>query len=63
LNNLRDLYAWVQKFVDALSDPKRPWLRGFARSTPVIAAGDRQFTDWEARLEVVRRAFEYFETR
>jgi hypothetical protein len=63
LADLRDLQAWVQEFVDALSDPKRPWLLGFARSTPVIAAGDRRFTEWEARLEVVRRAIEYFETR
>lgn len=46
-----------------LVHPRRAWLRPFAHSSATISVGAQQFTEWEARCEIVRRAIEYLQSR
>jgi hypothetical protein len=40
-----------------------PWLPRSTLSSPIVFVGERRFTAWEARSEILRRAIEYLETR
>jgi len=63
LTGLLNLHAMVQKILDALGDPRHPLSLPLARSSAIISVGGHRFTEWEARLEIVRRAIEHFEKR
>jgi hypothetical protein len=39
------------------------WLPRSALASPIVVAGERTFTAWEARCEILRRAIEYLESR
>jgi hypothetical protein len=39
------------------------WLPRTILSGPIVFAGERSFTTWEARCEIVRRAIEHLESR
>jgi hypothetical protein len=58
-----DLLRSSQRISEALGDPRRTWLLPLARSSASISVGSQQFTVWEARCEIVRRAIEYLESR
>jgi hypothetical protein len=60
LDELRKLQRSAQEIVDALNDSRRPWLHSLARTSAIISVGNQRFTEWEARLEIVRRAIDRF---
>jgi hypothetical protein len=65
LSDLQELLRRVETILAAFHDPKNAWLAPsvVALSSPTIAVGTQQFTAWEARCEIVRRAIRYLETR
>lgn len=66
LADLRGLQAWVEKIlliVERAAHPRSPQLLSMPGASCVISVGSRQFTEWHARLEIVRRAIEYLENR
>jgi hypothetical protein len=63
LADFHELYRTTRLFLHALNDPKRSWLHHYGRSGGVVFVGDRQFSEWEARCEIVRRAIEFLELR
>jgi hypothetical protein len=63
LADLRELLRSVEAMLAAFHDEKS--MLGsisIALSSPTIAIGTQQFTAWEARCEIVRRAIQYLET-
>ena len=58
-----NLLRSTERISEGLADPRRAWLRPFARSSATISAGTQQFTVWEARCEIVHRAIQYLESR
>lgn len=63
LSDFWDLLRSTRRISDSLSDPRRASLFRLGRSSATIFVGTRQFTEWEARCEIVRRAIEYLESR
>jgi hypothetical protein len=63
LADFRVLLRNSQLIAVALRDPRRAWLLPSARSSASISVGTQQFTEWEARCEIVRRAIDYLESR
>jgi hypothetical protein len=65
LSDLRELLRRVETILAAFHNPKNAWLAPsvVALSSPTIAVGTQQFTAWEARCEIIRRAIQYLETR
>jgi hypothetical protein len=65
LPDLRELLRKVEMMLVAFHDPKNAWLApsAIALSSPTITIGTQQFTAWEARCEIVRRAIQYLEMR
>jgi len=61
LDELRKLQRSAQGLVNALKDSRRQWLLSVARPSAVISVNNQRFTEWEARLEIVRRAIDRFE--
>jgi hypothetical protein len=62
LADLRELLRNVEAMLAAFHDEKN--MLGsisIALSSPTIAIGTQQFTAWEARCEIVRRAIQYLE--
>jgi hypothetical protein len=62
LDDLRDLERDAQAISSCLSEPRFAWLSHLAFCSWVISAGTQNFTAWEARCEIVRRAIKYLET-
>lgn len=60
LADFRKLQQWVQIISAHSGDIRFAWLPRFAL-TATISVGTQQFTEWEARGEIVRRAIEYLE--
>ena len=63
LSDFWHLLRSARQIAEALRDPKRACLIPSARSSASISIGARQFTEWEARCEIVRRAIDYLESR
>ena len=63
LADFQALHRTVQMIVTALHDPQLARLSLAALRPPPISVGADQFTGWEARCEIVRRAIEYLESR
>ena len=61
LTDFRKLQEWVQLISTRSNDLRFAWLPRFAHSSSTISVGTQQFTEWEARGEIVRRAIEYLE--
>ena len=64
LADLWELLRSVEAMLAAFHDEKS--MLGsisIALSSPTIAIGTQQFTAWEARCEIIRRAIQYLETR
>jgi hypothetical protein len=62
LDDLRDLERDAQVISSCLSEPRFAWLSHLTFCYWVISAGTQNFTEWEARCEIVRRAIKYLET-
>ncbi|HEY3768123.1 MAG TPA: hypothetical protein VGN44_05580 [Candidatus Angelobacter sp.] len=64
LSDLRELLRNVELMLAAFHDEKGALASiSIALSSPTITIGTQQFTAWEARCEIVRRAIQYLETR
>jgi hypothetical protein len=61
LADFRKLHQNAQQILAAFGNPKNTWLPPHLRHSPTLVAGSLQFTMWEARCEIVRRAIEYLE--
>ena len=61
LQSTEAISAWLISV--SLRDPRYTWLPLYLSTSPTIWVGTQQFTVWEARCEVVRRAIEYLENR
>lgn len=61
LADFRELQRWVQLISARSGDLRFAWLPRFAASSSTISVGTKQYTEWEARGEIVRRAIEYLE--
>jgi hypothetical protein len=64
LTDLRELLRSVEAMLAAFHDEKNALASiSIALPSPAISIGTQQFTVWEARCEIVRRAIKYLETR
>jgi hypothetical protein len=63
LEDFRGLARTLQIASASMGDPRIAWLSRWIDSLPSIFVGTQQFTSWEARCEIVRRAIEYLEKR
>ena len=64
LPDLRELLRSVEIMLAAFHDEKSALASiSIALSSPTISIGQQQFTAWEARCEIVRRAIKYLEMR
>jgi hypothetical protein len=64
LTDLRELLRSVEAMLAAFHDEKNALASiSIALSSPAITIGTQQFTAWEARCEIVRRANQYLEMR
>ena len=64
LPDLRELLRNVEVMLAAFHDEKNTLASiSIALSSPTISIGAQQFTAWEARCEIIRRAIKYLEMR
>ena len=64
LTDLQELLRNVEVMLAAFHDEEKALASiSNALSSPTITIGAQQFTMWEARCEIVRRAIKYLETR
>jgi hypothetical protein len=64
LSDLRELLRSVEVMLAAFHDERNALASiAVALSSPTISIGTLQFTAWEARCEIVRRAIKYLEMR
>ena len=64
LTDLRELLCSVEVMLAAFHDDKKAMTSlSIALSSPTISIGAQQFTSWEARCEIARRAIKYLEKR
>ena len=63
LSDFRDLLRTAANLARLSRDPRFAAITAMGHSSATITIGAEQFTAWEARCEVVRRAIEYLEKR
>ncbi len=63
LADFRDLLRTATNLARLSRDPRYSAIAAMGHSSATITVGTEQFTAWEARCEVVRRAIEYLEKR
>ena len=63
LSDFRDLLRTAVVLARLSRNPRYAAIAAMGRSSATITVGTEQFTAWEARCEVVRRAIEYLEKR
>lgn len=64
LTDLQELLRNVEVMLAAFHDDKKALASiAAALASPTISIGTQQFTVWEARCEIVRRAIKYLERR
>ncbi|MDR3701886.1 MAG: hypothetical protein P4L56_19710 [Candidatus Sulfopaludibacter sp.] len=63
LADFRDLQRTADRLARLARDPRYSALAAMGRPSATITVGTEQFTAWEARCEVVRRAIGYLEKR
>jgi hypothetical protein len=61
LNDFHELLRNIQNISDGFSNPRHAWLTRLPFFSQTISIGRRDFTAWEARCEIVRRAIEFLE--
>ncbi len=61
LSDFRDLQRTTDTLARLSRDPRYSAIAAMGHSSATITVGTEQFTAWEARCEVVRRAIEYLE--
>jgi hypothetical protein len=63
LVDFRELLRWTAGMTSAVLAAQRRGFSPSALSSPTIFVGTQDFTTWEAKCEIVRRAIEYLESR
>jgi hypothetical protein len=59
LADFEELHRMTQTFAEIASRPADPRFAWLSRSSFHSLVGMRSFNDWEARIEIVRRALDY----
>jgi hypothetical protein len=63
LSDFRELQRRTLELSALLNDPRSAWASRLGLSSQIVSVGSRQYTSWEARCEIVRRAIEYLEKK
>jgi hypothetical protein len=63
LADFRELQRTGLQISALLNDPRSAWASRLGLSSQIVSVGSQQYTSWEARCEIVRRAIEYLEKK
>jgi hypothetical protein len=61
LGDFHELLRSIQNISDGFNNPRHAWLNRLPIFFQTISIGTQEFTVWEARCEIVRRAVEFLE--
>jgi hypothetical protein len=61
LADFRELQRMALEILARLNDPKFAWVSRLAFPSQIVSVGSQQYSSWEARCEIVRRAIQYLE--
>lgn len=63
LADFQELLRTTEQLLAAMRKPQNELMARMALLSQTIVVGTKQYTEWEARCEIIRRAIEYLENR